>query len=82
MAGAEYYALLSRAYPGGVTRDEMMWEISLTEAHAMMLASGILQGGAYVWPDPRLSTSGRQMLRVQAKLERWRKDGVGELIDL
>lgn len=82
MRSADFYALLSRAYPGGVTRDEMRWEISLTEAYGMILASGILHGGAFVWPDPRLSRSGRQMLKLRDKLERWKTEGFASMIDL
>lgn len=57
----------------------MRWEVSLVEAWSMILASGLLHGESYIWPDPRLSTGGREMLRIQALREsyqrgEWRPD--------
>ena len=54
-----------------------MWEISQVEAWAMILAGGILEGEAYIWPDARLSESGRKMLKLQdlsreVKAGQWR----------
>jgi hypothetical protein len=43
----------------------MRWDISLTEAWGMIHASGLLHGETYIWPDARLSTAGRTLLRVQ-----------------
>lgn len=61
---AQYYALLSRAYHGTTTREEMRWHISLTEGWSLIHAAGLLAGETYIWPDPKLSTSGRLLLRV------------------
>jgi ABC-type cobalamin transport system permease subunit len=65
VAEAQYYALLSRAFHGGVSRQEMRWQVSLAEGWAMIHAAGLLAGEAYIWPDPRLSSSGRALLRVR-----------------
>jgi hypothetical protein len=43
----------------------MQWSISLTEGWSMIHAAGLLHGETHVWPDPRLSPAGRQLLRVQ-----------------
>lgn len=82
MRDAEYYALLSLAFNGGVTRYEMFWQISLTEAQNMIHASGILRGNTYIWPDPRLSESGRAMLAVRDQIQTWRTKGLADMIDL
>jgi hypothetical protein len=73
VSDAQYYALLSRAFNGGVTRYEMMWEISLVEAQSMFHAAGLLEGESYLWPDPRLSKSGREMLRIREMREQFRQ---------
>lgn len=78
---AEYYALLARALPGTSYHD-LQWNVSLTHGWSLIHASGILQGSLYTWPDPRLTPAGQTMLRVQEKRERWRRDGVAELVDL
>lgn len=62
---AQYYAELARAFAGGVTRYQMMWEIDLTEGHSMIHAAGILHGEAWIWPDARLSRAGRKLLRLR-----------------
>ncbi|HRJ09371.1 MAG TPA: hypothetical protein PK490_12185 [Prosthecobacter sp.] len=69
--GAEYYALLSRALPG-TPLHVLRWQVSLHEARALIHASGILEGGSYIWPDPELSSRGRAMLRVRETLRRVR----------
>ena len=71
VSDAQYYALLSRAYEGGATRREMRWEISLAEGWGMIHAAGLLNGENFIWSDPRLSESGRAMLRVKAMRERF-----------
>ena len=81
MRSAEFYALLARALPGTSLHD-LMWSVSLTWAHSLLHASGILSGSLYVWPDPRLSTAGQTMLRVRDKLASWRTSGIEHLIDL
>ena len=69
---AQYYALLSRAFPGGVTRHEMQWDIDLVEGWSAIHAAGIIEGQSWIWPDARLSKSGRAMLRVQSLRDRFR----------
>ena len=64
MPAAQYYALLARALPGA-TLHEMQWQVSLVRGWAMIHAAGLLAGEAYIWPDPRLSSSGRALLRVR-----------------
>lgn len=71
VSDAQFYALLSRAYGGGVTRDEMRWQISLVEAWGMILASGLLHGEAYIWPDARLSTAGRKLIAAAEMKQKW-----------
>lgn len=71
MSEAQFYALLTRAYHGAVTRHEMMWQISLVEAWSMILASGLLHGEAYIWPDARLSEAGRKLLTASTLKARW-----------
>jgi len=39
----------------------------------MILASGLLHGESYIWPDPRLSSSGREMLRIQSLRESYQR---------
>lgn len=65
MPEADYYALLARAYQGGITRREAMWEIDLIEGWSMIHAAGILHGESFIWPQAELSEAGRSMLRVQ-----------------
>ena len=71
VSDAQYYALLSRAYHGGVTRREMQWEISLVEAWGMILASGLLHGEAYIWPDPSLSVVGQKLIAARDLKQKW-----------
>lgn len=57
----------------------MIWEISLTEAHGMILAAGILYGEAWIWTDANLSRAGRKLLRMreirdQIQRGEWRAD--------
>lgn len=78
MREAQYYAELARAWAGAVTRYQMMWEIDLIEGYAMIHASGILHGEAWIWPDASLSSVGRKLLRLrevasQAKSGDWLK---------
>jgi hypothetical protein len=42
----------------------MRWHISLTEGWSLIHAAGLLAGETYIWPDPKLSTTGRLLLRV------------------
>mgnify|MGYP007090097834 CR=1 FL=1 len=72
VSGAQYYALLARALPGA-TLQELQWEVSLVRGWSVTLAAGLLAGEAFIWPDPRLSTSGRAMLRVQQLREAVRR---------
>lgn len=65
MPEAQYYALLARALPGATWR-ELRWSVSRVWGWSLIHAAGILDGTAYIWPDPRLSSAGREMLRVQA----------------
>lgn len=65
MRAAQYYAELSRAWAGAVTRYEMMWEIDLIEGYSMIHAAGILHGESYIWPDATLSSVGRKLLRLR-----------------
>jgi hypothetical protein len=51
----------------------MIWEISLVEGWAMIHAGGLLHGESFIWPDPRLSTAGRIMLRVHQLRDAVRK---------
>lgn len=37
----------------------------MVEGWAMILAGGILEGEAYIWPDARLSKAGRKILKLQ-----------------
>lgn len=78
MTGAQYYALLARALPGA-TLHELQWQVSRVRAWALIHAAGLLAGEAFIWPDPRLSTSGRTLLAVRelrAAVERgdWRPE--------
>ncbi len=80
MTEAQYYALLSRATRP--TRYEMHWEISLVEAWNEILASNILHGESFMWPDPMLSEAGREMLAVKELRDQCLTEGIGALIDL
>lgn len=78
---AQFYALLSRAFSGAVTRYDMRWKISLSEAWAMILAGGILNGEAFIWPDPELSRSGRAMLHAKALRDKIHAEGIASFLD-
>lgn len=82
MTDAQYYALLSQAYSGGVSRVEMQWEIDLVEGWSAIHSAGILEGQAYIWEDARLSTNGRAMLRVQAMREAFKAGTWRPTVDL
>lgn len=81
VSGAQYYALLARALPGATLR-ELQWEISLVRGWSLIHAAGLLAGEAFIWPDPRLSTSGRALLRVQRLREAVRRGEWMPEIDL
>lgn len=49
----------------------MMWEIPLAEGWAMIHASGLLHGEAYVWPDARLSAAGRKLIAAHELREQF-----------
>lgn len=80
MPEAQYTALLARALPG-TPLHELDWRISLTRGWSLIHAAGILHGDAYIWPDPRLSTIGRTLLKARAvrKARPWRKQIEAEL---
>jgi hypothetical protein len=82
VVAAQFFVLLSRAFPGGISRYEMRWEISLVEAWSAIHAAGILEGETYIWPDPRLSKVGRAMLRVRELREQVRRGEWRPLVDL
>jgi hypothetical protein len=42
--------------------------MSLVKGYAAILAHQVMQGQALIWPDARLSTIGRHMLRVRELL--------------
>jgi hypothetical protein len=65
---ASWVALLARAVPG-MSRREMMWEISEADGNALIHAGSLIAGEAMVWPDLRLSERGRWWMGVE---ERWR----------
>jgi hypothetical protein len=81
VSGAQYYALLARALPGA-TLQELQWEVSLVRAWSLIHAAGLLAGEAFIWPDPRLSTAGRAMLRVQQLREAVRRGDWMPEVDL
>lgn len=60
----------------------MRWEISLVEGWAMILAGGILDGEAYVWPDARLSRTGRKMRKVKDLAEKVKRGAWTPRVDL
>lgn len=64
VAAAQYYALLARALPGA-TVHELQWQVSLVRGWSLIHAAGLLAGEAFIWPDPRLSTAGRALLKVR-----------------
>lgn len=61
---AQYLALLARALPG-TPMHALKWEVSLCEGWSLIHAGGIMEGQSYIWPDPRLSSGGRTLLKVQ-----------------
>lgn len=81
MRGAQYYALLARALPG-TPLHALRWHISLVDGWSLIHAAGILHGESFIWPDPRLSTSGRAMLRVRDLRAQFRRGDWRPHIDL
>lgn len=79
---AQYYAELARAWAGGVTRYQMMWEIDLIEGYSMIHAAGILHGESYIWPDASLSSSGRKLLRLREVASQVKRGDWMKQIDL
>lgn len=61
---AQYYALLARALPGTPIYD-LRWNVSRVEGWSLIHAAGILHGESFIWPDARLSRTGRSFLRLQ-----------------
>jgi len=78
---AQYYALLARALPGTCLRD-LQWTVSLVLGWSLIHAAGILHGECYIWPDPRLSTAGRALLRVQRLRQDFRSGAWRPEVDL
>lgn len=65
MPEAQYEALLARALPG-TSYHELLWgDISLAQGWALIHAAGILHREVFIWPDPRLSTIGRTLLKAR-----------------
>jgi hypothetical protein len=60
---AQFLALLARALPGTSYLD-LRRHISLARGWSLIHASGILHHEIYIWPDPRLSTIGRKLLKA------------------
>lgn len=81
MAGAQYEVLLARAFPGA-DPDRLLWHISRVRGWSVIHASGILNGEAFIWADPRLSAAGRAMLRVQDLQEKYRRGEWRPEVDL
>lgn len=73
--------LLARAYPGA-DPDTLLWRISLVRGWSAIHASGILNGEAFIWPDPRLSAGGRAMLRALELQEKYRRGEWRPEVDL
>lgn len=47
----------------------------MVEAWGMILASGLLHGEAYIWPDARLSSAGRKLIAARELREKWQRGG-------
>lgn len=47
------------------TRHELRWEVSLVEGWSRIHAAGIMHGESFIWPDPKLSRTGRAFLKLQ-----------------
>ncbi len=75
MPESQYDALLARALPGTPFRELEWGPISLARGWSLIHAAGILHGDIYIWPDPRLSTIGRTMLKARdlRKSKPWMK---------
>jgi hypothetical protein len=43
--------------------------MSLVQGYACILAHALMRGETMIWPDPRLSPTGRHMLAVQHLLD-------------
>ena len=72
---AWYEARLARAFPNA-TEHELAWEISLVRGYARIHAVALLNGEACIWPDPRLSTTGRYLLQVADLVRDVRQHGI------
>jgi hypothetical protein len=77
----QYYTLLARALPG-TPLHSLKWHISRVEGWCAIHGAGILDGNTYMWPDPRLSQSGRRMLRIRDLRESFQNGDWQPFIDL
>ena len=60
---AWYTTSLAQALPGSSEAERQA--MSLVQGHACILAHSLMRGETMIWPDPRLSPTGRHMLAVQ-----------------
>lgn len=72
---AWYEAQLARAFPG-TSEDYRDWHISLVRGYARIHAAALLHGEPQIWPDPRLSAVGRDLLRVREIVDDLRTHGI------
>lgn len=70
MRAAQYRTLAAQALHADP--HTILWHVSLTAGWSAIHTRGIQDGGAYIWPDPRLSAAGRDMLRIKQKREQFR----------
>lgn len=81
MRAAQYYALLARALPG-TALDDLRWKVSLVMGWSLIHAAGILHGESFIWPDARLSTTGRAFLKLREARARGRSGAWVEALGL
>lgn len=65
MAEAQYIAVIARGT--GWSEDYIRWQLPLARGRAYVHALRLMDGEAMMWPDPRLSETGRWWQRVRGR---------------
>lgn len=61
---AQYAALVARALPS-MTLEQIEWELPLTKGWALVHAGSLLAGEPMMWPDRKLSKTGRWWEKIR-----------------